>query len=139
MLLLVAAQISNQFSLLFLTGKFAHLKDVFVDILTAVSPNDEDPVAPSSLEAMHVVLVCKHARVRLKLLTSRRPADKSILFELFQREINRLVQRLLTIEGLRAHVEDQSHVLVVVHVADLLGGGHSDLEWSVHLEESGDA
>ena len=102
-------------------------------------PDDEHPMAPTSLEAMHMILVGQDSRVRLDLLTLGCPVDEGILFELFKRKVNRLAQRLLAVESLGSHVKDQSHVLVVIHVADLLGGCHTNLEGCVHIEEGADA
>ena len=65
LLFLLGIQIGNQFSLLFLAGKFAHLKDMLVYIFAAMCPNNEHPVAPTSLEAMHMILVTQDSRVRL--------------------------------------------------------------------------
>ena len=67
---------------------------MLVDVYTTVSANDEDPVAPATFKAVHVVLVRKHCRIRLKFFYLLCPAYESILFELFQREIDGLVQGL---------------------------------------------
>ena len=56
---------------------------MFVDILTTVSANNENPVASTTFKAMHLVLVPKNGRIRLNLPTLLRPANESILFELF--------------------------------------------------------
>lgn len=92
----------------------------------------------SSLECIQLVLVLEYGAICLKLLAFLSPSNESVFLEALNREIDRLGQLLLAESGLRSHIKDESHIFMIIHVADLLGCGYTYFKGFAHFKECAD-
>ena len=92
-------------------------------------------MATALAEPMLLVFILQQGRVLFQLLCLGLPVDKGVFSKSLKPEVNRLAEILIVENFVRAHIEDKCDVLVIVHIADLLGCSYSNLEGIVHLEE----
>ena len=129
----------DSFLCLLQRGEHSKVHEALLEHGLLLAWNDVAETTFTPLHLVHLVFVLEDCGVSLECLDFLGPVDEGVFFESLDAEVDWLVQAALVEGDLWPHVEHQGHVFMVIHVADLLGCGHSDLEWGVHLEECGKA
>ena len=135
--MLVALAHVDELGRTFLGSKVGKLQQPRIEDLTVLARNDEDPVPSPALEGVLVPLASQESSVCLERLDVLGPVDEGVFGDLLDRQVNTLFQADLFELLVRAHVNYERDVLVVIHVCQLLRRCDSDLHRRAWVEELG--
>lgn len=97
--------------------------------------DDENPMSPSKLENLLLLVRLADVVVLLDQWCFLLPVNELALVKNFWREVDRSVKPTLRKVRTRSHINDESNLFVVVHVGALLSCGHPNLHCFVCVKE----